>query len=48
MLTQTTEGQEFIRLYYHWSPSIVKAMEENEEFKQEMKVMIDGVLPLIR
>jgi hypothetical protein len=48
ILSQTPEGQEIIRLYYEWSPSIVKAMEENEEFKQEMKVMIDGVLPLIR
>jgi hypothetical protein len=47
VLTQTPEGQEIIRLYYQWSPAIVKAMEQDEEFKEEMKEMIDGVLGLI-
>jgi hypothetical protein len=37
-----------IRLYYEWSPIIVKAMNEDEEFKAQVKVVIDGVLPLIR
>jgi hypothetical protein len=37
-----------IRLYYEWSPVIMKAMEEDEEFEQEVKEIIDGVLPLIR
>jgi len=41
-------GQEIIKLYYQWSPVIVRAMEEDEEFKAEVKEMIDGVLPLIR
>jgi len=48
VLSQTPEGQELIRLYYQWSPAIVKAMEEDEEFKDEVKEMIDGVLELIR
>ena len=48
ILSSTPEGEEIIRLYYQWSPAIVKAMEEDEEFKEEMKEMIDGVLPLIR
>jgi hypothetical protein len=47
VLSQTPEGQEIIRLYYEWSTVIVKAMEEDEEFKQEVKEMIDGILPLI-
>jgi len=47
-LNQTKEGEELIKLYYQWSPVIVKAMEEDEEFKKEVKAMIDGVLPLIR
>ena len=34
-------------MYYEWSPAIVKAMEENEEFEKEVKEMIDGVLVLI-
>jgi hypothetical protein len=47
VLIQTPEGQEIIRLYYQWSPSIVQAMEEDEEFKEEVKEMVDGVLELI-
>jgi len=48
VLSQTEEGRELIRLYYQWSPVIVKAMEEDDEFKEEVKEMIDGILPLIR
>jgi hypothetical protein len=47
MLSQTPEGREIIRLYYEWSPVIVKAMEEDEEFKEDVKEMIDGVLGLV-
>ena len=47
LLNQTPEGQEIIRLYYQWSPVILKAMEEDEEFKEDVKEMIDGVLGLI-
>ncbi len=34
-------------LYYQWSPAIVKAMEQDDEFKEEVKEMINGVLELI-
>jgi len=47
-LCETLEGQEIIRLYYEWSPMIVKAMEEDGEFREEVKEMIDGIIPLIR
>jgi len=47
VLSQTPVGQEIIKLYYQWSPVIVKAMEEDEEFKEEAKEMIDGILTLI-
>jgi len=47
ILSATPEGQEIIRLYYQLSPVIVKAMQNDEEFRQEMKEMIDGVLLLI-
>ena len=46
VLNKTPEGQEIIRLYYQWSPVIVKAMVEDEEFKSELKEMIDGILSL--
>jgi len=48
ILSQDPEGQEIIRLYYQWSPVIVKAMEEDEEFKEEVKELIDGILPMLR
>jgi len=48
IMSQTPEGQEIIMLYYKLSPVIVKAMKENEEFKKQMKEIIDGVLELIR
>jgi len=48
VLEKTPAGQEMIKLYYEWSPVIVKAMEEDEEFKAQVKEIIDGVLPLIR
>ncbi len=47
ILNQTPEGQELIRLYYQWSPAIVKAMDEDEGFKQEIKGIIDNILPMI-
>jgi len=48
VLCATPEGQEIIRLYYEWSAVIVKGMEENEEFKEEVKELIEGILPMIR
>lgn len=48
IFNKTLEGQEIIALYYHWSPIIVKAMEADEEFKQEIKDMIDKVLSIIK
>ena len=48
VLSRTPEGQEIIRLYYAWGPVIVKEMEENEEFQEEIRDIIDGILPLIR
>jgi hypothetical protein len=47
LLNQTPEGQELIKLYYQWSPVIVKTMERDEGFKEELKTIIDELLPLI-
>jgi hypothetical protein len=47
VLRATPEGQEIISLYYEWSPAIIKAMEEDEEFREWVKEMIDRLLPLI-
>ena len=47
ILNKTPEGRELSRLYYLWSLGIVKAMENDDDFKEDIKEMIDGVLPLI-
>ena len=46
VLSQTPEGRELIKLYYIWSPIIIKAMND-EEFKAWVNQMIDGMLPII-
>jgi len=47
VLSNTQEGQELIKLYYQWGPAIVQAMEEDKEFKKEVKEIIDSVLLMI-
>ena len=47
VLSKSQEGQELIKLYYQWSPFIVRAMEADEEFKQEVKEMVDEVLVVV-
>jgi len=47
VLAQSPEGQEIIRLYYEWSPVIVAMMEEDKQFRKEVKQIMDGVLQLI-
>ena len=47
LLSKTREGRELIKLYYQWSPVIVRAMETDAEFKQEIKNIVDQVLPLL-
>jgi hypothetical protein len=47
LLSQTPEGRELIKLYYHWSPVMVKAMESDEGVKEEFKAMIDKLLPIL-
>jgi len=47
ILSKTVEGKKLIQLYYLWSPVITNAMEADEEFKKEVKEMIDELLPMI-
>jgi hypothetical protein len=48
VLHNTPEGQQIIKMYYQWTPVIIEAMEKDEEFKEEVKEIIDAVLPIIR
>jgi hypothetical protein len=47
ILRNSPEGEEIIRLYYQWSPVIVRAMENDEEFKGELRSLLDEVLTMI-
>ena len=47
VLSTTPEGQELIRLYYEWSHVIIEMMQEDKEFKAQVKEMIDGMLEVI-
>ena len=47
VLNKTAEGRELIKLYYEWSPAIVKALQGDEKFKGGIKEIIDGVLELV-
>jgi hypothetical protein len=47
VLSKTPTGREITELYYQWSPAIVKAMKEDDEFREDVKDLIDGSLVLI-
>ena len=47
VLSKSHEGRELIKLYYLWSPAIVRAMEADEDFKEDIKEMVDGVLGML-
>jgi hypothetical protein len=46
-LIKTPTGREIIKLYYTWSPAIVKAMEKDYELREEVKELLDHILQLI-
>ncbi len=47
VLSKTPEGREIIKLYYELSPALVKMMEEDKEFKEEVKSFIDEILTFV-
>jgi putative hemolysin len=47
VLSTSPEGREIIRLYYQWGPVIVEMMNKDEEFKEQVKEMINGVLEVL-
>jgi hypothetical protein len=46
VLSKIPQGQAMIKLYYDWSPAMVKGMKEAAALKEEVKRAIDGVLLL--
>ena len=47
ILSRTPEGRELIKVYYQWSPTIVQIMTADENFKEELKDVINDALPLL-
>jgi hypothetical protein len=47
LLNKTPEGKALIELYYQWSPAIAKALQEDGVVKEELKKMIDSILPFL-
>ena len=48
VLSTTPEGQEIIKLYYEWRPVIATMIEEDEEFRSNVKELIDEALKLFK
>ena len=48
VLKKTTAGQELIQSYYELSPFIVVSLKHDEQFRKELKHILDSMLPLIR
>lgn len=47
ILRKTPEGKELIRLYYKWCPVVIRTMEKDMAFKEEVQQLCDGILLLI-
>ncbi len=48
ILSKTAQGRAIIKLYYDWSPAVVKGMKEAAAFKEEVKKTMDGALLMLR
>ena len=47
VLSKSQEGKELIKLYYQWSPVIVRAIEADEGLKEDIKELVDGFLGMV-
>jgi hypothetical protein len=48
ILSQTPEGRQLTEIYYTWGPVLVEAMEQDENFKEQVKEMIELYLPMMK
>jgi uncharacterized protein YkwD len=48
VLCTTPEGKQIIKLYYQWSPLLLKAMEEDDALQEEVKEIVDHLVELLR
>ncbi len=47
ILSETPEGREIIKLYYRWSPALAKAISGDDEFREEVREVVEGMLFMI-
>ena len=47
LLITTPEGQELIRLYYQWSFILAGTLKDDEIFREDVKAIVDDILPVI-
>jgi hypothetical protein len=48
VLRKTPEGRELIKIYYDWSPQLVRALEGEAALKDQLKKVLDQILHLIK
>ena len=48
VLSKTAEGQETIKTYYKFSPTVTKLLEQRPLLKKKARIFIDSILPGIR
>jgi len=48
VLRTTPEGKQIIKLYYQWSPLLLKAMEEDDALQEGVKEIVDHLVELLR
>ena len=48
MLKKTVTGRAFVKLYYQMSPALLQAMTESKAFKQEVREILDLIMPVLR
>lgn len=48
LLENSPEGQELIRLYYQWSPELLRILEEDDELSGHLREIIDEMLTMVR
>ncbi len=47
ILLKTPEGQEMVRMYYEWSPVVLKVIKEDKDGKKRVSSIIDEMLLLM-
>jgi len=48
VLKKSDAGRAFIKLYYQMSPALLQAMTESKAFKQEVREILDLIVPVLR